>query len=137
MLKLKENQEIIPISAKEEKSAENFEIESFKNGFKITINDIIQQSWGLVNNINSILTTVNIDPKVVIDDNILEILNSIINDVTIDIGMLYKVIEMLDSKTSELIEVGEEKAEDVIDSVESNDATNDEFESADIEEPEE
>ena len=45
---------------------------------------------------------------------IIELLNSIVDDSTVNIGILHKVFELLNSEKAELLVSGQEKAEEII-----------------------
>lgn len=111
MLKLKESTIITPVSAETKQTTNETQLKT--QACEMATNDLIQKFWDLVNNVTSLATTLDYE----LEENkteIAEILNSITDDLTINIGMLYKVVEFLNQKTPELLAAGEEKAEELI-----------------------
>lgn len=93
-------------------------------------NSVIQHFWDLIADVNSLSGSFDYDYKGESKDSIKEILESVVDDLTVDIGMLYKVVELLNSKTTDLIDAGEEKAEEIIQS--DSDEAADELDAADV-----
>lgn len=125
MLKLQEKTIIEPIANDVDKS--EIDLSMFKAACKTSTNNIIQLAWNLINELNSLIATIDFDYKESNKDDIKKILNTIIDDTTIDIGMLYKVISLFDGDVQELISDGESKAEEIIeDENEEIDSTNSE-----------
>lgn len=90
---------------------------ALKNACQDMINDLIQTSWELISSINSTIATIEFDYKQKENKNeIIELLNSIVDDSTINIGILHKVFELLNSEKANLLASGEEKAEQIISS---------------------
>lgn len=95
-------------------------------------NSVIQHFWDLIADVSSLAGSFDYDYKGESKDAIKEILDSVVDDLTVDIGMLYKVVELLNSKTTDLIDAGEEKAEEIIQSDSEEIANNSELADVDL-----
>ena len=81
------------------------------NGFTNVLSNEIGEVYNNIANLKSILVTLNSDlPE---RDDIKDILTEIINERTIHVGMLQKAVDMLSDDHKELVDVGEEKAEQI------------------------
>lgn len=117
MLILQENTIIEPVAnPSAEATEENVNATMLKNACENATNNIIQKAWELINEVNSFIATIEYDYKEANKDEVTSILNSVIDDTTVNIGMLYKVISLFDNKTTELLDAGEQKADDLIQS---------------------
>lgn len=96
------------------------ENEMVKKSCEASINSLIEGIWNFISEINSTISTLTFNYKENNKDDIINILDSIVNDLTINIGMLYKCSNIMDEKTAELIETGKEKAEDITSSDENS-----------------
>lgn len=85
-----------------------------QNAFSDLINAAIQKEWDIISQINSLIATFDFEYKDENKDDITAILNQLVDDSTINVGMLHKVAELVSTKTSELLDSGEEKAEEII-----------------------
>lgn len=85
-----------------------------QNAFSDLINAAIQKEWEIISQINSLIATFDYEYKEENKDDITAILNQLVDDSTINVGMLHKVAELVSTKTSELLDSGEEKAEEII-----------------------
>ncbi len=77
------------------------------------VNDLINSCWTFIDAANSILISYEEFKK----DNweeISNIINSLINDTTINVGMLNKVVSLISDERTDLLKQGEEKAENLI-----------------------
>lgn len=128
MLKLKmiKEETIKPISVEEasEEVADMPEVEVDKeeipqhiieNACQDLINNLTQEAWNFISSVNSSIATIedglkNEETK----KEIIELLNTIVDDATINIGILHKVFSLINSNKADLIASGEEKAEDII-----------------------
>ena len=68
----------------------------------------------MISEIKSVIATMESSYEDANKENIQNILNSIVDDITINIGMLHKVITLVDNNSSNLLQSGQEKAEDII-----------------------
>jgi len=82
-----------------------------ENAFSSMITSEISKSWDALDSCKSILATLQSEKPEAKDAS--TILNSIIDERTIHIGMLQKVLEDISPKQVELIKQGEEKAEEI------------------------
>ena len=124
-IEVKEKEEVkIEDSSKEETNSEEFEKqeeiaeEGRKEGCKEAINVLTKDFWDIISHIESIIATFKIDFNEKTKDDVLEILNGVIDDLTINLGMLSKVSSLIDAeetaKTIELMAKGEQKADKII-----------------------
>lgn len=114
MLKIKESTIIEPISAENIDVKSDAAVETKTKACELATNDLIQNFWDLIAQTTSLSSTVEVELEDGAEE-IKTILTAIIDDITVDIGMLYKIIELLNAKTPALIAAGQEKAEEVID----------------------
>lgn len=71
----------------------------------------MSETYNDISSLKSILTTLNVElPE---RDDIKDILNGIIDERTMHVGMIQKAIDMLNSEHKELLDAGEEKAEQI------------------------
>lgn len=89
--------------------------EIITNAFEQMINDSIKQHWDTISNLNAIIATLDFDYKEANKEDIQKIMNELVDQTTINVGMLYKVLELVSGKTSDLIDKGVEKADDIVD----------------------
>ena len=87
-----------------------------KQAFISSIDNLIQSAWALNGDIQSIIATFDDNYKGENLEDIKDILNRAVDDLTINIGMFNKAIELIDNKRSDLVDAGEEKAEELISS---------------------
>lgn len=76
------------------------------------INDTINSEWDSLNRVKSNIAT--LESEAPEESDIKEILNTILTEKTIHIGMLTKALSLLDEETQDLMDAGVEKAEEVI-----------------------
>lgn len=74
------------------------------------INDLISREWELINEYKSIIATLELDKQ----EELIAILNSVVDEKTIQLGMLNKAVELLDDDSVELMKQGEDKAEEIL-----------------------
>ena len=108
-----EQPEDIEVTA-EEPVAEPVEEKVVTRALSDYVNGIIGSVWNLISDINGAIVTFDEQFKKDEKSDVNEILNNIVTDLTIDIGMLNKVRELVDVEKEELIDKGEEKAEDIV-----------------------
>lgn len=77
------------------------------------INDIIKQEFTLIDNLNGAIATVQSE-KPDHEEEITTLLQSAVDEKNVNIGMLTKILELIDPKQSELMSSGIEKAEEII-----------------------
>lgn len=114
---LKEDkEEVEPISNPDEKG----NINNISFGISDALNGLVQNIWGIISDIKSIIASMKEgEVKVNEKEKIEKILNSVIDDFTIDLGMLTRASSLLDyDKSAELMNKGTEKAEEIISSEE-------------------
>lgn len=76
------------------------------------INTTINSEWDSLNRIKSDIATLELEAPE--QEEIKEILKTILTEKTIHIGMLTKALSLLDEETQSLMDAGVEKAEEVI-----------------------
>lgn len=83
------------------------------NAAAMMINDCIQRKWDDINTLKSLITTFDADKPTAYEE-IINILNQLVDDETVAVGMLSKASELVDDSSAELMQKGIEKAEDAI-----------------------
>lgn len=85
-------------------------------GISNALNMLVQNIWATISDIKSIITSMKDDGiKIEQEENIEKILNLVIDDFTIDLGMVTRASSLLDSeKAALLMNQGTQKAEEVI-----------------------
>ena len=125
MLKLIKEEQIKPVAADDVTAVETEAVETeipediINNACQDLINELTQAAWEFISSVNSAIATIEYDFKN--EDTkteILELLNTIVDDSTINIGVLHKVFSLINGEKSDLIASGEEKAENIISSSE-------------------
>lgn len=128
MLKLIKEENIKPIAldqvddiqTSEEENIQEVPENLINNACQDIVNNLIQSAWNFISEINSTIATIEYDFK---DEKtkkeITELLNSIVDDTTVNIGILHKVFELLNSEKANLLASGQEKAEEIIHSTNS------------------
>lgn len=126
MLKLIKEENIKPISLDEidtmqisdpeqQKTEQEVPENIINNACQDIINNLIQSAWNFVSEVNSTIATIDYDFK---DEKtkkeIIELLNTVVDDATVNIGILHKVFELLNSEKADLLNSGQEKAEEII-----------------------
>lgn len=79
-----------------------------------TITHLMQEAWDFISNVNSIIATLDVNYKEDSKDDVIELLNAVVDDTTISIGVLQKITNMMNSKKVELLDAGEVKAEEIL-----------------------
>lgn len=88
--------------------------EIMTNAFSESVQTLVQNTWDYISNVASVLATVDEGFGGENKEEIKTILNGVMDDATITVGMLTKVIELIDNKTTSLLDAGIEKASDII-----------------------
>lgn len=87
--------------------------EETKNASLVALlNDTINKEWDELNVLNSTLATMKYEAPE--KEDVISILDNIITEKNIHIGMLTKALSLLNPETQELMDAGVEKAEEVI-----------------------
>lgn len=125
MLKLIKEEQIKPIAIDEISTPDAPAAESeipeavVVNACQDLINGLTQAAWEFISSVNSAIATIEYDFKnEETKSEIIELLNTIVDDSTINIGVLHKVFSLINGEKSDLIASGEEKAENIISSSE-------------------
>ena len=117
MLILKEKITVEPVAEVEteleDNSKEELDKKMIENAFQNSTNNLIQSYWNAINDINSLTAMIQHDFGSEKDD-IVKLLESCVSDTTLIIGMLYKVFFSFNAQTEQLIDAGEEKAEEIM-----------------------
>ena len=117
MLKLIKEEKIIPVAAEDviDQSASEIPDYVVNNACQDLVNNLTQQIWTFISEVNSTVATIDYDFK---DEDtkkeIIELLNSVVDDSTIIVGILHKVFELINKDKAELIASGESKAEEIL-----------------------
>lgn len=80
------------------------------NAYLGLLNSLISKEWDMINEYKSIIATLELDKQ----EELIAILNSVVDEKTIQLGMLNKAVELLDDDSVELMQQGEDKAEEIL-----------------------
>lgn len=81
------------------------------NGFINILSSEVSEIYNNLASLKSILVTLNSDlPE---RDDVKDIIEEVINERTIHVGMIQKAIDLLSENHEELVDIGEEKAEQI------------------------
>lgn len=125
MLKLLEKTIIKPVSqASDAPASDALDKKMIQDAFQNSTNNLIQAYWNAINDINSLTSMIQHDFGSEKDD-VVKLLESCVSDTTLIIGMLYKVFFSFNAQTEQLIDAGEQKAEEIMQTqeVENSDST--------------
>ncbi len=120
MLKLinEDQTEVTPISNIEQnQQVENtpeIDEEIVKTASEETINFLIQKSWDFISDVKSVIATLAVNYEDELKDDVIEILNVVVDDATINIGVLQKVANMMNKRRLQLLDTGEDKVEQIL-----------------------
>lgn len=98
-----------PVTSTQTVVDDNISPDVEKNAYKDLINSSIKLELDANSNLTSVIATFT-DSKY---KEALDILNTILDEKTVQIGMLNKILEMIDGKTEDLLDQGQQKAEDI------------------------
>lgn len=110
-------EEPITVSTSEEAQVDSEALESgvteetINNATYIEVNNIIQSEFNSISEIKSLINTIN---EVGGLENVKAILDEIVNETSIVVGMLNKALELVDDSHTTKVEEGEAKAEEVV-----------------------
>lgn len=85
-----------------------------QNACEDVVLGLVQEGWSIISSINAAIATLDANYEKENKADIIEILDSIVDDVTVNIGMLYKITDMINEKTEKLLDTGAAKAEEII-----------------------
>lgn len=97
----------------EELPKEEIDTQVSDNACEDVVLTIVQGAWQLIGEINTAIATLDYNYSKENKEDIKKILEGITDDLTVDIGMLYKISDMMNAKTEKLLDTGMEKAEDL------------------------
>lgn len=112
-VEISQPEEVVEIPT-EEQPVEEPKEEISEAIFSDMINSAIQKQWEVIGNLNSIIATFDYEYKAENKEDVLSILNQLVDDNTISVGMLYKASELISTRMTSLVDAGQEKAEDII-----------------------
>jgi rRNA processing protein Gar1 len=85
------------------------------NAFSSLVNASISREWEAIDAINSAIVTFIVErPE---DEASIEVLRQVVDEKTAHVGMLQKVLGIVDGKVYDLVKDGEEKADDIVSEV--------------------
>ena len=87
--------------------------EQKRGAFTSLLNDIIKDEFALIEKLNSAIATID-SAELENKEDILTILKTVLDEKNINVGMLTKSLELVDSKSTELMTAGIEKADEII-----------------------
>lgn len=84
------------------------------NAFIGMVNSAIGAEWLSIEDLNGMVATILSDKPKQGADAAIEIIKQLVEEKTAHVGMLQKVLELLDENTAELVRGGEDKAEEIV-----------------------
>jgi len=78
------------------------------------VNSLMQQAWNFISNVNSVIATLDLNYKGESKGDVIELLNAIVDDSTINIGVIQKVTNIMNIKKVDLLDAGEVKADKIL-----------------------
>ena len=78
------------------------------------VSNLMRQAWDFISNVNSVIATLELNYKEPVKEDILAILAAVVDDSTINIGMIQKITNMMNIKKVDLLDAGETKAEEIL-----------------------
>lgn len=116
MLRLikEEIEEVEEVNIPEETELSDVPADIVNNAFTGQIRDLINTAWDFISSINSVIATLDYEYKNDNKEQIESILDNVVSDLTVDIGMLNKASSMISQDQEELLDQGAEKAEEII-----------------------
>lgn len=81
-----------------------------------SVTDLMQQAWDFISSINSVIATLDLHyNNEEVKKDVLELLNYVADESTVNIGMLQKISDLMNIKKVDLLDAGEDKAEEFLD----------------------
>lgn len=78
------------------------------------VRDLTHAAWDFISTTNSVIATLDLYYTEKSKDGVINLLNTIVDDSTINIGILQKVMGLINSKKTDLLDAGETKAEEIL-----------------------
>lgn len=85
--------------------------EEKKNALYSLVSNTLQRKFDEIEDVRSLITTIGFEGG---NDDIIEILNTIINEDSIHLGMYQKALEIINPEASQTMDLGKEKAEEIL-----------------------
>lgn len=124
MIKLLEQEKTLiePVAKEEKLAAEEVDNQLAITACEEAVNYLLQQSWDFISSVNSVIATLEMNYQEDVKKDIIELLNVIVDDITINIGMLNKITNIMNTKKTTLLNTGEDKAEKILNKTEADDS---------------
>ena len=107
--------DVIPPEELEPVMAEEPKEEVVVNAYSDMVQDLLRKQWEVINSADSIIATINSEEHSDINkEEILAVLNKLVEDTTVSVGMTTKALGIIDPSQEELMDQGVEKAEEVV-----------------------
>ena len=84
------------------------------NAYTDMLQDLLRKQWDVINSADGIIATIDLESAEVNKEDVKAILNKLVEDTTVAIGMVTKALGVVDPSQEELMDKGIEKAEEVI-----------------------
>lgn len=84
------------------------------NAYTDLLQDLLRKQWDVINSADSIIATIDTQEADINKEDVKAILNKLVEDTTVSIGMVTKALGVVDPSQEELMDQGVEKAEEVI-----------------------
>ena len=83
------------------------------NAYLTMTTDLINSFWELIGHLNSIIATLDISDDCPNKEEIAKIINSVVDDTTISIGVLNGIIPLVNPKTASLLKTDESSIDNI------------------------
>lgn len=76
--------------------------------YSTTINDLIQNMWKQISEVNSIINTIELENNCPQKTELNQLLNIVVDNMTVNVGILHKGLTLINPKTGELLDIGQQ-----------------------------
>ena len=78
------------------------------------VSNLMQQCWDFISGVNSVIATLDANYMNDLKEDIIGLLNVVVDDSTITVGMLQKIVSTMDERKIELLDAGEDKVDEIL-----------------------
>lgn len=83
--------------------------------YESMVNELVNHQWDIINNASGIIANLESETETKFNkEDVIKLLKQLIDDTTINVGLVTRISELIDSKKSDLMTTGIEKAEEII-----------------------
>lgn len=77
--------------------------------YSTTVNELIQSSWKGIAEVNSVINTIELEDNCPQKEELINLLNLIVDNMTVNVGILHRTLNLINPKTGELLSIGQEQ----------------------------